>query len=81
MAWHGERGIPVELNEPHHWGMRDAPDVVFVASAYLSAYNARAWGVRDYIAAMMFNSHRPQRGDGSGQNAGGVGVDRAAQRS
>jgi len=56
MAWHGERGIPVELNEPHHWGMRDAPDVVFVASAYLSAYNARAWGVKDYIAAMMFNS-------------------------
>ncbi len=56
MAWHGERGIPVELNEPHHWGMRDAPDVVFVASAYLSAYNARAWGVQDYVAAMMFNS-------------------------
>jgi len=40
MAWYGERGIPVELNEPHHWGMRDAPDVVFVVSAYLSAYNA-----------------------------------------
>ena len=31
MAWYGARGIPVELNEPHHWGMRDAPDVVFVA--------------------------------------------------
>jgi hypothetical protein len=36
--------------------MRDAPDVVFVASAYLSAYNARACGVHDYIAQMMFNS-------------------------
>jgi methylmalonyl-CoA mutase cobalamin-binding subunit len=56
MAWYGERGIPVELNEPHHWGMRDASDVVFVVSAYLSAYNARAFGVRDYIAQMMFNS-------------------------
>jgi hypothetical protein len=56
MAWYGEQGIPVELNEPHHWGMRDAPDVVFVVSAYLSAYNARAFGVRDYIAQMMFNS-------------------------
>jgi hypothetical protein len=44
------------LNEPHHWGMRDAPDVVFVASAFLSAYNARQVGVRDYIAQMMFNS-------------------------
>ena len=56
MAWYGQRGIPVELNEPHHWGMRDAPDVVFVVSAYLSAYNAKAFGVRDYIAQMMFNS-------------------------
>jgi len=56
MAWYGERNIPVELNEPHHWGMRDAPDVVFVVSAYLSAYNARAFGVRDYIAQLMFNS-------------------------
>jgi methylmalonyl-CoA mutase cobalamin-binding subunit len=56
MAWYGHRGIPVELNEPHHWGMRDAPDVVFVVAAYLSAHNARACGVRDYIAQFMFNS-------------------------
>jgi len=56
MAWYGERGIPVELNEPHHWALRDAPDVIFVVTAYLSAYNARAFGVRDYIAQLMFNS-------------------------
>jgi methylmalonyl-CoA mutase cobalamin-binding subunit len=56
MAWYGEQGIPVELNEPHHWGMRDAPDVIFVVSAYLSAYNAKKFGVGDYIAQMMFNS-------------------------
>jgi methylmalonyl-CoA mutase cobalamin-binding subunit len=56
MVWYGQRNIPVELNEPHHWGMRDAPDVVFVVSAYLSAHNARAGGVRDYIAQLMFNS-------------------------
>jgi hypothetical protein len=56
MKWYGEHNIPVELNEPHHWGMRDAPDVVFVVSAYLSAYNARAFGVKDYIAQLMFNS-------------------------
>jgi methylmalonyl-CoA mutase cobalamin-binding subunit len=56
MSWYGERGVPVELNEPHHWGMRDAPDVVSVVSAYLSAYNARAFGVKDYIAQLMFNS-------------------------
>lgn len=56
MAWYGERDIPVELNEPHHWGMRGAPDVIFIVAAYLAAYNARAFGVKDYIAQMMFNS-------------------------
>lgn len=56
MTWYGARGIPVELNEPHHWGLRDAPDIIFVVSAYLAAYNARAFGVKDYIAQMMFNS-------------------------
>ncbi|MDK2980642.1 MAG: hypothetical protein PWQ55_989 [Chloroflexota bacterium] len=56
MAWYGQRDLPVELNEPHHWGMRDAPDVIFVVSAYLAAYNARAFGVHNYIAQMMFNS-------------------------
>lgn len=56
MEWYGQHDIPVELNEPHHWGMRDAPDVVFVVSAFLSAYNARAFGVKDYIAQLMFNS-------------------------
>ncbi|MHB9031500.1 MAG: cobalamin-dependent protein [Anaerolineae bacterium] len=56
MRWHAERGIPVEVNEPHHWGMRDAPDVVYVVSAYLAAHLAKACGVRDYIAQLMYNS-------------------------
>ncbi len=56
MQWYGEHNIPVELNEPHHWGMRDSSDAVFVVSAFLSAYNARAFGVKDFIAQMMFNS-------------------------
>jgi methylmalonyl-CoA mutase cobalamin-binding subunit len=56
MSWYGARSIPVEVNDPHQWGMRDAPDVIFVVAAYLSAYNARAFGVKDFIAQMMFNS-------------------------
>jgi len=56
MSWYGSRGIPVELNEPHHWGMRDAHDTIYVVSAYLAAYNAKAFGVKDYIAQFMFNS-------------------------
>lgn len=56
IKWYGERNIPVELNEPHHWGMRDAPDVVYITTGFLSAYNAKYFGVKDYIAQMMFNS-------------------------
>lgn len=56
MRWHGERNIPVEVNEPHHWGMRDAPDVIYVVASFLSAHNAKAMGVTDYIAQYMFNS-------------------------
>lgn len=56
MAWHGARGIPVEMNESHHWSLRDAPDAVAVVAAYLAAYNARAAGVRDYVQQLMFNN-------------------------
>ena len=55
IAFHGKLGIPVELNEPHHWGLRDAHDTVSVAMSYISAYNAKKYGVRDYISQYMFN--------------------------
>ena len=55
MRWHGERNIPVEVNDPHHWSLRDAHDAVGVADAYLVAYNAKKMGVKDYIAQYMFN--------------------------
>jgi len=54
--WHAERGIPVESNESHHWSLRDAPDVVAVAAAYIAAYNARQAGVTDYIQQLMWNN-------------------------
>jgi methylmalonyl-CoA mutase cobalamin-binding subunit len=56
MAWHGERGIPVEGNEPYHWGMRDAPDVVVCAASAIYAHAARQAGVRDLITTYMFES-------------------------
>jgi len=56
MRWHGERDIPVEGNEPHHWELRDGHDAVACAAAYLYAYVARAMGVRDYIATYMFET-------------------------
>ncbi len=56
MRWHGEREIPVEGNEPHHWELRDAHDAVACAAAYLYAYVAKAMGVHDYIATYMFET-------------------------
>ncbi len=56
MAWHGERDIPVEGNEPYHWGMRDAPDLIVCAVSYIYALVAKRAGVRDYIASYMFES-------------------------
>jgi hypothetical protein len=56
MRWHAEHGIAVEMNESHHWSLRDAPDVVAVVAAYLAACNARACGVQNYVQQLMFNN-------------------------
>lgn len=55
MKWHGDRNIPVEVNDPHHWSLRDAHDAIGVAVAYLAAYNAKKMGAKHYIAQYMFN--------------------------
>lgn len=56
IRWHAVRGIPVEINEPHHWGLRDAHDVIPVVMAYISAYTAKKLGVKHYVAQYMFNN-------------------------
>ena len=56
MEWYADKGIPVEVNESHHWSMRDAHDTIAVVTAYLAAYNAKQMGVRNYVAQYMFNS-------------------------
>lgn len=56
IKWHADRGIPVEINEPHHWGLRDAHDVIPVVMAYISAYNAKKLGVGHYVSQYMFNN-------------------------
>ena len=55
MEQHGIWGIPVEVNEAHHWSLRDAHDTIGVVMAFLAAYNAKKMGVKDYIAQYMFN--------------------------
>jgi len=56
MAWHAGRGIPVEVNESHHWSLRYSSDAVAVAAAYLAAYNAKKMGVKNYVSQYMFNT-------------------------
>lgn len=63
IRWHAERNIPVEVNDPHQWSLRSAPDAVAVAAFYLAAYNARRAGVRNYVAQMMFNTPAGTRAD------------------
>ena len=55
MKWHAQRNIPIEVNEGHHWSLRDAHDTIGVVMAYLAAYNAKKMGVKNYISQYMFN--------------------------
>jgi hypothetical protein len=56
MHWYAQRDIPVEVNESHHWSLRDAPDTVAVAMAYIAARVAKKAGVRRFFAQYMFNT-------------------------
>jgi len=55
MKWHAERGVPVELDEPHHFELRESSDVVAVADTFLAAYNAKKMGIRHFISTYMFD--------------------------
>jgi len=56
IKWHAEHNIPVEINDPHHWSLRDAPDVIAVADMYLCGIIAKKLGVKHFISQCMFNT-------------------------
>ncbi len=56
IRWYADRGLPVEVNEAHQWSLREAPDAVAVATAYIAAYCAKRAGVRQFFAQYMFNT-------------------------
>jgi len=56
IKWHAENNIPVEINDSHHWSLRNAPDAIAVADMYLSGIIAKNLGVRYFIAQYMFNT-------------------------
>ncbi|MGI6357699.1 MAG: cobalamin-dependent protein [Bacillota bacterium] len=56
IRWYADQGLPVEVNESHHWSLRESSDTIAVVMAYLAAYNAKALGVQHYVAQYMFNT-------------------------
>ncbi|MEJ2252668.1 MAG: methionine synthase, partial [Candidatus Lokiarchaeota archaeon] len=56
IKWHGDRNIPVEINDPHHWSLRNAPDAIAVADMYLCGIIAKKLNVKYFIAQYMFNT-------------------------
>jgi hypothetical protein len=56
IKWHANQNIPVEINDPHHWSLRNAPDAIAVADMYLCGIIAKTLGVKHFIAQYMFNT-------------------------
>jgi hypothetical protein len=56
IKWCAANDLPVEINDPHHWSLRDAPDAIAVADMYLSGIIAKKLGVKYFIAQYMFNT-------------------------
>ncbi|TFF96256.1 MAG: methionine synthase [Promethearchaeota archaeon] len=56
IKWYGTQNIPLEINDSHHWSLRNAPDAIAVADMYLSGIIAKNLGVKHYIAQYMFNT-------------------------
>ncbi|MBD3255981.1 MAG: methionine synthase [Candidatus Lokiarchaeota archaeon] len=56
IKWHANKNIPVEINDPHHWSLRDAPDAIAVADMYLCGIIAKKLGVKHFVAQYMFNT-------------------------
>ncbi|MBN1677474.1 MAG: cobalamin-dependent protein [Candidatus Thermoplasmatota archaeon] len=58
IRWYAQNDVPVEINESHQWALRGCGDTIELAMAYVAAYNARAFGVRDYVCQFMFDTPR-----------------------
>ncbi len=58
IRWYAQRGIPVEVNESHQWALRRCGDTIELATAYIAAHNAKALGVKHYVAQFMFDTPR-----------------------
>lgn len=54
IRWWAERGKPLEINDPHQWGLRYASDDMQVTDHVLCAVIALKMGIKHYVMQMMF---------------------------
>jgi uncharacterized protein (TIGR01319 family) len=54
IRWWAERGKPLEINDPHQWGLRYASDDMQVTDHVLVAVIALKLGIRHYVMQQMF---------------------------
>lgn len=54
IGWWAERGKPLEINDPHQWGLRYASDDMQVTDHVLCALIALKMGIKHYVMQMMF---------------------------
>ncbi|NOX61706.1 MAG: hypothetical protein GXP42_07145, partial [Chloroflexi bacterium] len=54
IRWWARRGKPLEINDPHQWGLRYASDDMQVADHVLVGVIALKLGIKHYVMQMMF---------------------------
>ena len=54
IRWWAERGKPLEINDPHQWGLRYASDDLQTADHVLVAVIALKLGIKNYVMQQMF---------------------------
>ena len=54
IEWWAEQGKPLEINDPHQWGLRYASDDMQVIDHVLCAVMALKKGIKHYVMQMMF---------------------------
>jgi uncharacterized protein (TIGR01319 family) len=54
IRWWAEQGKPLEINDPHQWGLRYASDDMQVTDHVLVAVIALKLGIKNYVMQQMF---------------------------
>lgn len=54
IRWWAEQGKPLEINDPHQWGLRYASDDMQVTDHVLVGLIALKMGIKHYVMQMMF---------------------------